>query len=676
MKMFVKKYKWYIVWFAIILLIGVYNINRSRTEYLTDSQFVDVKAWSISSSLQALWTVKIVNNQKLTFGVNGRVTHLYVKQWDIATKGQVLAEIDTSDILNDIEQQKLQVSNAVINYNKLFSNTKEYQIKQAQADAERLIFASSMWDIELQQLNLEKQEMISAQENSIKAIKDRLSLNRLKIDTIKGDIKYTTLAEWQTLNAAEADNNAVLQTIKNTMSTSVLDAKDLITNVKQMMYFDTTEKYPLELWARDFSVRQKAENTYNIFKKTLSDLENVSTQIPTDYASAKTILDKNKELLQGSMELTDDVFAVLDASIDGTELPQSQIDIQKSTIMSLKSKFNLNLNNLTNLDKQLATALDPEITKLNTQNIISQKEQNLQDLQNTIDNDTRSLKEAEDKLNKLHLDYDIKIQNKQNDIVLQSKNAEVARLSAISLATGPTPDEKAWASNMISQAKVWLTKTSDKLKDYQIIALFDGKVSAIDFHIDDQISSYMEGITIESSWSYEINVLMDQLDVVKMHPWQGATISFDAYPDMTFYGYVSAIDPTPVEDQWIVSYKATILLDNIEEAIYNKMSATVSIEIDKKNDVLLIPSLALISSWYDNFVELYNGNKISMHKVEVWINNGKNIEIVSWVSLWQKVVVRNFGVTNPTSSSPFGPPQSQEDNPRIQMDEMDNGWSR
>lgn len=106
------------------------------------------------------------------------------------------------------------------------------------------------------------------------------------------------------------------------------------------------------------------------------------------------------------------------------------------------------------------------------------------------------------------------------------------------------------------------------------------------------------------------------------------------------------------------------------------MSATVSIEIDKKNDVLLIPSLALISSWYDNFVELYNGNKISMHKVEVWINNGKNIEIVSWVSLWQKVVVRNFGVTNPTSSSPFGPPQSQEDNPRIQMDEMDNGWSR
>lgn len=676
MKDFMKKYKRYIIILAILIGIWVYNnINKVESQSLTDSDIVDVEMWSIWSSLQVLWTVKIVNNQKLTFGNNGRVTELYVNQWDMVTKWQLLAEIDTSDALNNIEQQRLQVSSAMINYNKLFSNTKDYQIKQAQADAERLMLSSSMWDIELQQLDLEKQEAINTQKNNIQTLKDRISLNKSKIDTLKWDIEYTILSEWQTLNTAEADNNAALQMVQNSVKSSILDIKDLLAVVKGYLYFDTSEKYPLELWAKDSSARQRAELTYVQLKKILSDFESASFQIPSNYNSAKILLDKNKQLIDAWMKLCDDTYGVFDASVVWVNLTESDLGMQKNTIISTRSNLNNSLNNLVNLDKQLATALDPEITKLNTQNNISQKEQNLQDLQNAIDNDTRWLVEAEDKLAKLYLDYDIKIQDKKNDVTIQAKNAEVARLNAISIANWPTSDDIAWASNVISQAKVWLLQARNALEDYQIIALFDGEVSAIDFDVDDQISAYNQWLTIEASGSYEVNILLDQLDIVKIHPWQEAKISLDAYPDTMFDWYVTTIDPTPIKDQWVVSYKATILLNQTDVPIYNEMSATVTIEIDKRDDVLLVPSLSVMSSWYDNYVELYNNGTISMQLVTVGINNGKKIEIISGLSLGQQIILRNFKVDK-VEWSVFQQKTSHDDNPWSQMKKMDSAGAR
>ena len=295
MKKNIKQYMFYliIIWLVVIWVYN--NINKRNFKSDESKNFVNVEIWDISSSLQVLWTVKIVNNKKLTFGVNGYVTKINVKQWDFVTKWQILAELNSKDALNNIDLQKLQVSNAIINYNKLFSTIKEYQIKQAQVESDRLALSASLWDVELRQLSLEKQEIINNQQNEIQTIQDRIALNKSKIDTLKSDIEYTILSEWQVLNTAEAENNAALQMVKNNLSTIILDSKDLLANVKQMMYFDTTQKHPLELWAKDFSVRQNAENTYNIFKNTISELEGYIIQNPTDYITAKQILDKNKK---------------------------------------------------------------------------------------------------------------------------------------------------------------------------------------------------------------------------------------------------------------------------------------------------------------------------------------------------------------------------------------------
>lgn len=678
MKNFLMRYKFWILTIGILWWIWYYNslYKSNIVDVMAWKEIIQIETWSISSVLQVLGTTKIVNSQKLTFGQNGRIKKLHVKQWDYVTKWQLLAEIEDDDIVNDIQQQRLQLSNAMINYNKLFSNIKDHQVKQAQLDAERALLKSIMGEQEMQQLLLEKQESINTQQNNIQQIKDRIALNESKIDTINKDIDYTVKSEQQTLNISNADISAALQLIHNSLSSSLSNIKLLLSNIQKYMYFDTNIAPPIELSAKDTIARSRAEMSYFALKDITTQLESSNFSIPPqDYTSAKIIINQIKKLLDSALKACDDVLQVLDASIAWSHLSQWDIDMQKSTINGARSAMDSISNNLTSLDRQLASATDPDITKLSTQNNISQKKQSLQDLLNNIEEDKRSLLEAEDKLSKLYIDYDIKTKEKTNDIKLQSMNAEVARLNAISLASGPTKDERASASNLISQARVWLSKTSNRLEDYQIIALFDGEVSAMDFDVDDQVTALKEGITIEVPGSYEVNILLDQLDIVKVYPWQEATISFDAYPEIIFTGSIISIDPTPIKDQWIVSYKATILLQQSDKPIYNEMSATVDVIVDKKDNIIVVPVLAIYNSWNESFVELYNNNTISDKIVQIGINNGKMAEVIDGLNIGDIILTQKFEVEDKNISSP---PEGQwpDDNPGAQMRKMEEGGAR
>ena len=678
MKNFLMRYKFWILTIGILWWIWYYNslYKSNIVDVMAWKEIIQIETWSISSVLQVLGTTKIVNSQKLTFGQNGRIKKLHVKQWDYVTKWQLLAEIEDDDIVNDIQQQRLQLSNAMINYNKLFSNIKDHQVKQAQLDAERALLKSIMGEQEMQQLLLEKQESINTQQNNIQQIKDRIALNESKIDTINKDIDYTVKSEQQTLNISNADISAALQLIHNSLSSSLSNIKLLLSNIQKYMYFDTNIAPPIELSAKDTIARSRAEMSYFALKDITTQLESSNFSIPPqDYTSAKIIINQIKKLLDSALKACDDVLQVLDASIAWSHLSQWDIDMQKSTINGARSAMDSISNNLTSLDRQLASATDPDITKLSTQNNISQKKQSLQDLLNNIEEDKRSLLEAEDKLSKLYIDYDIKTKEKTNDIKLQSMNAEVARLNAISLASGPTKDERASASNLISQARVWLSKTSNRLEDYQIIALFDGEVSAMDFDVDDQVTALKEGITIEVPGSYEVNILLDQLDIVKVYPWQEATISFDAYPEIIFTGSIISIDPTPIKDQWIVSYKATILLQQSDKPIYNEMSATVDVIVDKKDNIIVVPVLAIYNSWNESFVELYNNNTISDKIVQIGINNGKMAEVIDGLNIGDIILTQKFEVEDKNISSP---PEGQgpDDNPGVQMRKMEEGGAR
>ena len=91
----------------------------------------------------------------------------------------------------------------------------------------------------------------------------------------------------------------------------------------------------------------------------------------------------------------------------------------------------------------------------------------------------------------------------------------------------------------------------------------------------------------------EIDTSVDESDISRLKVGQVAGFTVDAYPELQFAGKVIQIRNAPVVTQNVVTYVAVIGVDNSELKLKPGMTANVSVQTQKKDDVLKIPSAAL-----------------------------------------------------------------------------------
>lgn len=246
----------------------------------------------------------------------------------------------------------------------------------------------------------------------------------------------------------------------------------------------------------------------------------------------------------------------------------------------------------------------------------------------------------------------------QQNIEVQKNAIKVNEASYRDIMTSSNTDIIS-AKNSIQSAQISLQKTELTLKDYQIYATFDGIIKDIPWVVWDTVtttsSTTSENISITNSGWYEIRVSLDQVDIVKIRAWLPAKITIDAYANSSFTGIVSSVSPTPVEASNVVSYTAKILLPKIDQEIYSNMSATVQIIIDEKNDILLVPIRATKSEKWKTYVQVVSGNwqnaTTTQTEVVTGLSDDTNIEILSGLTVWQRLRIQNSTSTGSSSSS-------------------------
>lgn len=91
----------------------------------------------------------------------------------------------------------------------------------------------------------------------------------------------------------------------------------------------------------------------------------------------------------------------------------------------------------------------------------------------------------------------------------------------------------------------------------------------------------------------QVNASIDESDVGRMRPGQVVTFRVDAYPNETFRGSVNQVRLNPVTVQNVVTYSTVIDVPNPELKLKPGMTAQVTIEIARREDVLRIPNAAL-----------------------------------------------------------------------------------
>jgi HlyD family secretion protein len=91
----------------------------------------------------------------------------------------------------------------------------------------------------------------------------------------------------------------------------------------------------------------------------------------------------------------------------------------------------------------------------------------------------------------------------------------------------------------------------------------------------------------------EIDTSVDESDISRLKVGQPASFTVDAYPEQQFTGTVIQIRNAPIVTQNVVTYVTVIGVSNQDLKLKPGMTANVAVQIQKKDDVLKIPSAAL-----------------------------------------------------------------------------------
>jgi HlyD family secretion protein len=91
----------------------------------------------------------------------------------------------------------------------------------------------------------------------------------------------------------------------------------------------------------------------------------------------------------------------------------------------------------------------------------------------------------------------------------------------------------------------------------------------------------------------QIEVSVDEADISRIKMDQNASFTVDSYPEQSFQGKVVQIRSAPVITQNVVTYVVVVNVDNSDLKLKPGMTANVSVEVARKDDVLKLPPSAL-----------------------------------------------------------------------------------
>lgn len=91
----------------------------------------------------------------------------------------------------------------------------------------------------------------------------------------------------------------------------------------------------------------------------------------------------------------------------------------------------------------------------------------------------------------------------------------------------------------------------------------------------------------------QVRAMVNESDIGKIQPGQVARVTVDAYPNRPFTGTVEKIEPQAVIDQSVTMFPVLVRLENQEGLLMPGMNGEVSVLVERKADVLAVPSEAI-----------------------------------------------------------------------------------
>lgn len=421
-------------------------------------------------------------------------------------KGQILAEVDSTDVDNDIRSQELSLKNAQVSYDKLFSSVKDYQIAQQEASIASTERSIASVPDELKNLEMERDAKLTDQKSSIEQTKRSLALAHEKLATLQSDVDYTVASSENTVTKSSTDLTYILSTATINAGTQLSESRAFVQDMDDsVLSLDNTSLTPAEFSAKDSAKASNAFAAYSVFKGAISPYATkLAAADLSNTGGVLSFLSERESLANAGVAATDALSQALEASLAAGNLPQSVIDSLSNTVSQARSKFSSYVTDVASVRKQIASLDNPDLVRQNADNAVANKKQSMLEQQSNVKNLTATLASQEAALTKLESDYLIKIQQKKDSLSSLEENLRTAKLNLADMRDGPTKEEIQSALNQIEQSKISLAKARKKKEDYQIIAGFDGVITASNGKVGEISTNSNSSSTTSTSVTVEV----------------------------------------------------------------------------------------------------------------------------------------------------------------------------
>ena len=249
----------------------------------------------------------------------------------------------------------------------------------------------------------------------------------------------------------------------------------------------------------------------------------------------------------------------------------------------------------------------------------------------------------------------------------------------------------------LQRAKLNLDNAQRQLDGSIIFAPFDGLVAVINVLVGDRVTMSTVIMRIIDPSKLEVETLVNEMDIFNIKLGSAATIQVVALPSVSLPATVTAISPAATISGGVVNYTVELQVtsassirpsvssgvasgrpatsDNQTSTAGNRiaqagetaqrqalamptlkegLSVNITIVIQQKENVLLIPSRALIREGRNTFTQVQKADKSTEKRaVKAGISDWQNTEITEGLNEGENIVITKT-TTNPTTTNQPG----------------------
>jgi len=648
----ISKKKLIIIFTIIIAFLSTFftffQSNQDENQTTNNFKTFRVHKSDINKTIKVLGKAELVDEQKLRFNQTGKIITVNFKDGDEIKKDQIIAELDKSELYNEIRQAEISLQNSRLSLQELLKGNTKAEILRAQnsvIDTQKKI---DIAEKNLAVIKKDEQNTLQELENEIVMAEKDVTDKKQSLKTAQSELENTKIFEDENIKTSSNSYNSSVDDALLETKDALLEGDNILVELDNILCMEentehNNDSFESYLGASSLNSKQKAESAYIAARTKRKDLQTLyqslqnTEEIKTD--EAINLLSKAEAMMQDMITASDNTYFMLQNTFSGSYLSASQLDSYKISVMSSRTSGQNALGNLKNTLTNLNNLEGLDVTQLRSSDTIRKKEDAVRTAQ-------YALEKAEDTLKNLKNTLEIKTENKrlekisqENEVnnlknTLQETQEELAELER-----GETEERLIMAKNDITQKELALSKIQKNVEKYELRAPFDGILRKIDFKVGDNLILDDDKFAyIENPNLLKITILLDQIDVVKVQKNYRATIIFDALPDKKFWGEIEEIDQTPLEQSGVISYETSITLNKEDEKIFSGMTSTVEIIIAEKKDVLAVPSLAIQSRKGKNYVKKIDHGNTNEVEVEIGLNNGQKTEIIKGLNQGDEIV--------------------------------------